>query len=156
HEYRVVPDVHHPLGMEVYSVDSVNSVDPTTGKTYEYAPFYSFRHGGTRDNTRSFWYSNRRPAPAENDPGTEGYLSLADLDFDAGVAEETALVVRGLCTNRNLPAVLRTAGEDLHFELVKAAPVRATRCLRPPTVPLRPPPRRGLYWRLISHLTSNH
>src|SRR5258708_37074956 len=29
-------------------------------------------------------------------------------------------------------------------------------CLRAPTIPMRPPNRRGGYWRLISHLTLNH
>jgi type VI secretion system protein ImpG len=32
HEYRVVPDVAYPDGMEVYSVDQVTSVDPSRGR----------------------------------------------------------------------------------------------------------------------------
>ena len=46
-EYRVVPDVAYPDGMEVYSVDQVTSVDPIAGETTEYLPFYSLRHGTT-------------------------------------------------------------------------------------------------------------
>ena len=32
HEYRIVPDVANPDGMEVYSVDQVTSVDPIAGR----------------------------------------------------------------------------------------------------------------------------
>ena len=69
-EYLIMPDVAYPLGMEVYSVESVASVDPTRGATTEYQPFYSFRHGGGRDDaagpsgTRS---GGRRPARATRD-----------------------------------------------------------------------------------------
>ena len=59
-EYRVVPDVAAPHGTEVYSIESVTSVDPAKGTT-EYQPFYSFRHGGDRRTRRTFWYAVRRP-----------------------------------------------------------------------------------------------
>ena len=36
HEYRVVPDVHHPQGMEIYSIEGVTSADPQA--TREYRP----------------------------------------------------------------------------------------------------------------------
>src|SRR5205823_5527113 len=45
YEYRIVPDVARPQSTEVYSVDSVISIDPGTAKVTEYEPFYSFRHG---------------------------------------------------------------------------------------------------------------
>jgi type VI secretion system protein ImpG len=49
YEYRIVPDVARPLSTEVYSVDTVTSVDPVTAKLTEYQPFYSYRHGVSRD-----------------------------------------------------------------------------------------------------------
>jgi type VI secretion system protein ImpG len=155
-EYRVVPDVAHPRGLEVYAVDSVTSVDPTTGTTTEYQPFYSFRHGGTRQTQRTFWYATRRQATGENDRGTDVYLSLVDLDFDPRVPAEKSLVVRTLCTNRDLPLLLQQAGEDLYLELETAAPLRRVRCLRAPSLPLRPPLQRRAQWRLLSHLSLNH
>jgi type VI secretion system protein ImpG len=41
------------------------------------------------------------------------------------------------------------------LELEDVALVRA-RCVRKPTAAVRPPHRRGLQWRLISHLSLNH
>lgn len=156
YEYRVVPDVTQPLGMEVYSIDSVTSTDPTTSTVREYQGFYSFRHGQSRETQRAFWYASRRASLQENDKGTEVYLHLVDLDFHPALPAEPVLIVRTTCTNRNLPATLQLAGESLYFELEAAAPLAAIVCLRTPTLPLRPPLRRGAYWRLLSHLNLNH
>lgn len=156
HEYRVVPEVAHPKGMEVYSIDAVTSTDPVSATTTEYQPFYSFRHGLDRENQKTFWYTSRRPSLSENDRGTEVYLHLVDLTFNPRVPAEAVLVVRSTCTNRELPAQLQRAGDELYFELEAAAPLSRIRCLRSPTAPLRPPVRRGAHWRLISHLCLNH
>ena len=156
YEYEVIPDRPHPRGMEVYSVDAVFSVDPATNKQTDYQPFYSFRHGSSAKAQRTFWYTSRVLSPRENDRGTDVYLSLVDLDFDPRLPAESTVIVRATCTNRNLPAKLQLAGEDLYLELEAAAPIHRVRCLRSPTVPLRPPLRRGAHWRLISHLALNH
>ena len=71
-EYRVVPDVGHQEGMEVYSVDAVTGTSPGSATTYE--PFYSFRHGGTWDHSQTFWYPSRRSSPIKEDRGREVYL----------------------------------------------------------------------------------
>jgi type VI secretion system protein ImpG len=155
-EYRVKPDVAHPRGLEVYAVDAVTSTDPVTGTTTDYQPFYSFRHGTNRDNQKAFWYASRRPSFRENDRGTEVYLNLVDLDFNPRLPAEAVLVVRTTCTNRDLPSQLQRPGPELRFELEAAAPLAGIRCLRSPTLPLRPPLRRGAHWRLVSHLCLNH
>jgi type VI secretion system protein ImpG len=156
HEYRVLPDVAQPLGMEVYSVEEVTSTDPNTGTTTEYSPFYSFRHGDSRDKKRAFWYGSRRQSLTENDRGTNVYLHLVDLDFNPQLPAESVLVIRTRCLNRDFPNLLARAGEKLYFELEAAAPVNRLVCLRSPTPTLRPPLRRGAHWRLVSHLLLNH
>jgi len=156
HEYRVIPDVASPHGLEVYSVDSVVGTDPVARVTSDYLPFYSFRHGTSRETRRAYWQSSRRPSTREDDRGTEVFLRLVDLDFHPRLPAESTLVIRTTCTNRDLPGRLHHAGEQLGFVLESAAPIGRIRCLRLPTAPLRPPGRRGLQWRLISHLSLNH
>lgn len=156
YEYKVVPEVARPLGYEVYSVDGVTSTDPVTGTETEYRPFHSFRHGMTPDNQRAFWHTSRRLPTREGDRGTDVYLNLVDLSFRPTLPAAATLVVRTTCTNRGLPVQLQRAGEELYFELEGAAPLQRIRCPRSPTVPLRPPTRRGAHWRLISHLCLNH
>jgi type VI secretion system protein ImpG len=156
YEYRIVPDVAHPLGTEIYSVESVSSTDSVTGKVTDYHPFYSFKHGKTRHNQQTFWFPARTLSSLENDRGTDMYLRLVDQGFNPAEMDETTLVVRTLCTNRNLPMQLQHAGDKLYFSLESAAPLAAVRCLRTPTAPLRPRLKRGAYWGLISHLSLNH
>ena len=156
YEYRVVPDVANQDGMEVYSIDQVTGVDPISGRTTDYQPFYSFRHGVQFEDQKSFWYAVRRPSLQPADRGTDVYLNLVDLGFDPRLPTESTLVVRTTCTNRELPMVLQKAGERLALELEAAAPLSQIRCLRSPSSPQRPPFRRGLYWRLVSHLSLNH
>jgi type VI secretion system protein ImpG len=155
-EYRIVPDVAAPLGLEVYSVDGVSSSDPIAGVTTEYQPFYSFRHGIAPDTQQTFWYAARRPSLHPGDRGTDVFLNLVDLAFQPSAPAEQTLVVRTTCTNRDLPVQLRQAGDRLYLELEAAAPLSRVHCVRIPTVPLRPPVRRGAQWRLISHLLLNH
>ena len=156
HEYLVLPDVASAQGMEVYSVDHVASTDPTNSKTTEYQPFYSFRHGQALADQQAFWYARRKLPTQEGDRGTNVYLNLVDLRFHPRLPADSTLVVRTTCTNRGLPVQLQRAGEDLFFELEAAAPLARIRCPRSPTMPLRPPLRRGAFWRLISHLCLNH
>src|SRR5262249_20192422 len=161
HEYRVVPDVTHPRGMEVYAVESVTSTDPIAGKETVFQPFYSFRHKESQDTRQTFWHTTRRPTPFKDergteDRGTEVYLHLVDLGFDPRLPAESTLIVRTMATNRDLPAQLQHAGNELAFDLEMAAPLAGIRCLRAPTPPLRPPVRRGAHWRLLSHLSPHH
>lgn len=156
HEYRIVPDVARPMSTEVYSVDSVMSIDPTTSTTTEYQPFYSFRHGVHRDTQHAFWYASRRSGPDEKDRGSDVFLTLVDLDFNPGQPGGDTLVVRTTCTNRNLPEQLQKLGDSLTLKLEAAAPLSAIRCLRAPSQSLRLPMRKRAYWRLLSHLSLNY
>jgi type VI secretion system protein ImpG len=156
HEYKIVPDVAHPLGMEVYSVDGVTAVNPGRDGTVDYYPFYSFQHGTSRDVRKTFWYATRRPSLLDGDRGTDVFLNLLDLGLDADAPAEATAVVRTTCTNRDLPAMLQGAGEALHLTLAATAPLAQVRCVRTPSLPIRPAPRHGRYWRLISHLALNY
>ncbi len=155
-EYLITPDVTRTQGMEVYSVDSVTNVDPVTGHVTDYQPFYSFRHGVTQENQQAFWYTTRKPSLQENDRGSEVYLNLVDLRFNPKLPAESTLIVRATCTNRELAGRLARLGDQIALTLETAAPLARIRCLRGPTVPLRPALRRGAHWRLLSHLSLNH
>jgi type VI secretion system protein ImpG len=156
HEYQLVPDVAHVRNLEIYSVESVTSTDAATLAVTEYQPFYSIRHGQDPEKQHAFWQASRRRSLGQGDRGDDVFLSLVDLDFNPRMPAETTLVVRTLCTNRNLPFELQMAGESLRFELEAAAPLAEIRAVRVPTASLRPPRRRRSHWRLLSHLTLNH
>lgn len=152
-EYRVIADQHHQLSTEIYSVDSVTSTPSYEGEVKQYSPFYSLRHG-QNERKQHFWSTHRRPSFRKNDSGTEVYLSLVDLDFQANSPEVDILDVRVTCTNRDAVRSLRFSEE--YGELQMESSNLQARCIRKPTPTLRLPMRRSLQWRLISHLSLNH
>ena len=156
HEYRVIPNIHQQLAMEVYSIDSVVSVGPYLEAARTFQPFYSFGHSNERDPASSFWYATRRPSQRKDDPGTEVYLSLVDLGFNPRVPGVETITAHTTCTNRDLPGRLPPGSKEGDFEVENAGPLSRVRCLRRPTPTFRPPLRRGAHWRLISHLSLNH
>jgi type VI secretion system protein ImpG len=155
-EYLVVPDVHRPMATEVYSIDSVTSTDPSVQQTRHFQPFYSYRHAYAQEQERIYWYSSRRPSQRKEDPGTEVYISLVDLAFNPDVPAVETLTMHVTCTNRDLPGKLPFGGREGDFEMEGSRGLFRVRCLRKPTNTLRPPLRRGVHWRLLSHLSLNH
>jgi type VI secretion system protein ImpG len=154
-EHKITPDVARPTGMEVYSVDSVTAADPD-GTDRAFRPFYDFRQGGGREADQPFWFTVRRPGTGEDDRGTDVYLRLVDRAFDPARPADSVLVVRTTCTNRDLPSKLPRLGDEVRFDPEFSAPGVTLRCPRNPTPSYRPPLRRGLQWRVVSHLTLNH
>jgi type VI secretion system protein ImpG len=141
---------------EIFSVDEVVSIDSQTRDTVGFEPFYSYRHASTRDKKQTFWLANRRPSPKRDDEGTDIYLSMVDLSMrplDPGV---DTLTVRTHCTNRDLPSRLPFGSETGDFTIEGASAIKKIVCLRRPTSPLRPPVGKGVFWRLISHLSLNY
>jgi len=162
HEYPIVPDRHHPDGYEVYSVEDVVHRNPTTGHQVQYDPFYSFRHR-SHEVGRAYWYARRRPSvrtvsrggEPHPDRGTEVDLCFVDLGFEPTTPAEDQVLVRVMCVNRDLPT---PPGEAQRSEVKfdTRGQYGMVHSVKPPTPTLRPPPRIGAYWRLLSHLSLNH
>lgn len=155
-EYPVVPDVRSHWAMEVYSVESVQSIDVETQVATDYQPFYAFKQSTPEDAHPAYWTTSRTPSIRENDPGTEVSLSLVDRNLDPATLAAEVLQVRTICSNRELPRDLRnTGGEDWGYQLEGQSPVRRIASVVHPTAPRRLP-LDELRWRLISHLSLNH
>ncbi len=153
-DYEAVPDTRRRAALEVFTVDQVTASD-TTGKSFEYLPFYGAHHGQEPERRR-FWQPVRRPARTKHG-GTEMFLRLVDLDFRPSTAEQQVLHVELTCLNRDLPNRLPFGGGQPHLRLYEgAAPTNKIICLTPPTPTVRPPLRERAVWRLISHLSLNH
>ncbi|HMO79253.1 MAG TPA: type VI secretion system baseplate subunit TssF [Pyrinomonadaceae bacterium] len=156
YEYQIIPDIHRQSATEIYSIDEVFTSDPRTGVVREFSPFYSLRHAYGEQMEKSFWYATRRQSQRPDDTGTEVFLSLVDSKFDPFAPAVEVLNVRATCTNRDLPARLPFGGKEGEFEVEGTALVSRVRCLTKPTETIRPPQRRALQWRLISHMNLNY
>ena len=156
YEYHVVPDVHRQMTTEIYSIDEVITTDPRTNTTREFSPFYSLKHAYGEQMEKAFWYASRRPSQREDDEGTEMFMSMVDMNFNPRVPAAEVISVKTTCTNRDLPARLPFGGREGDFEVEGTALLSRVHCLTKPTETVRPPQRRSLQWRLISHLNLNY
>jgi type VI secretion system protein ImpG len=155
-EYRLVPNVGQPLGHEVFSIQRVTAAGANGGDR-EYQPFFRFRHGADRHTATAFWYASRRASTAPDDRGTDVYMHFADTDFNPYTSpDDEAVVVRTLCTNRDLPTRIPRHADTVGMTAAFASPGATVKCVRNPTAPLRPPAPRGRHWHLVSHLNLNH
>jgi type VI secretion system protein ImpG len=155
-EYPIVPDVTRRRAMEIFEISDVLSINPQTGALTRFEPFYSFRHGAARQQSKAFWRASRRPSGQRDDEGTEVYLSLVDLSSKPVRPNEEALTVRTLSSNRDLPSRLPFGNEAGDFELESALPLKRIVALIKPTDTLRPPMGKDTLWRLVSQLSLNY
>jgi len=158
--YPVVVDGRRPGAFEVYSIDSVIRVEKTsTQETHqEVPPFYSIHHFSGEGNQPFYWYASREKAVREHDKGTDVELALVDLEFNPFRPNAEVLSLDLTCTNRDVPEAIPfggTSGANDGFTVSNHAVVKHAGLLRKPTLSLRPPSKRGLQWRLISHLSLN-
>lgn len=154
HEYRVVPDTHQRDATEVYAIQRVESARGEQQRRWR--PFFDLSRRSSQGEGDAFWHVTRRQSETAGDQGTDVYLQLVDQDFDPWSPDAEVVTVRALCTNRDLPGQIRHNIDRVTWHVEAAVPVRSIRCLRHPTVPLRPPTRRHAHWSLISHLSLGH
>jgi type VI secretion system protein ImpG len=155
HEYRIVPDQHRPRATEVYSVDRVTSTAAYGEKAEVYQPLYSINHAKAGGPGGRFWFARRRRSLRQDDPGTDVYLTLVDLELQPALPPVEMLTIRCTCTNRDLVESVPWSSNWGEVSAEAQALMRA-RFVRKPTSSVRAPSSRGLHWRLISHLTLNH
>ncbi|UXY14565.1 type VI secretion system baseplate subunit TssF [Chitiniphilus purpureus] len=160
--YPVWIDSRKQLAFEVIQIKRVVRVEKTGNdeQSEEVLPFYAIRHGGAEDAPRFYWHASREMATRQDDKGTDVELHLVDLAFNPVRPAAEVLSLEILCSNRDLPEQIPFGGSQggLHtdFMLPGHSVVKRVRLLRKPTGSLRPPQRRGLQWRLISHLSLNY
>ncbi len=154
-EYSVIPNVRRRNAYEVFSIDDVRTASPDRREVVQYEPFYSSHHGRA-GKSQTFWNASRRPSSQHDDSGSEMFISLVDTSGNAARSGNETLTVRCTCTNRDLPSRLPFGNEQGDFDLEGGSAVKRIISLRKPTDTLRPALRKGIQWRLISHLSLNY
>lgn len=155
-EYPIVPDLRRINALEVFSIEDVYTSSTEHSDVVHYEPFYSSHHGRAGQKDQTYWHAARRPSQRQHDGGTEVYLSLIDSSGQASKRSGDTLTAKCICTNRDLPARLPFGNENGDFDLEGGSVIKRIVALRKPTPTVRPPVRRGLHWRLISHLSLNY
>jgi len=160
--YPVWAKHNKPNAFEVVKIRSVSRVEKTGNdeRSDEVPPFYSICHGGDASGSRFYWHASRNASTRRDDKGTDVELHIVDLDFEPVRPAAEVLSLELLCSNRDVPEQIPFGGGEkgshTDFTLAGHSVVKRVRLLRKPTSSLRPPRRRGLQWRLVSHLSLNY
>ena len=89
-------------------------------------------------------------------PGSEVYLSLVEPSAPPFGRDLQYLSVRALCSNRDVPLVLKAQFSDAQYLLVDSLPVTRIDCVAGPSVPLASPVDGFEPWSGLSHLFVNY
>jgi type VI secretion system protein ImpG len=142
----------NPHHMEVYAIHSVVGVRGQGRKRVPYTAFFDFEHAALPPDQQAYYTVRRALSPI--DQMLDTYLScLAPVD-EASASEPETLSVELTCTNRLLPAELRTG--EIAARTPNSPTVASFRNITGVTVPVSPPTGSELYWRLIAHLALNY
>lgn len=159
--YPVRADRRKPDAYEVVQIRRVRRVERGGGNecSEEVPGFYTGDHRAGRV-ARFHWHASREGSVRKDDKGTDLALHLVDLAFEPVRPAAEVLSLELLCSNRDLPEKIPFGGSQSAAHTDFSAPghplVKRVRLLRKPSPSLRPPTRRGLQWRLISHLSLNY
>lgn len=159
--YPVRADRRKPYAYEVVQIRRVRRVERGgDNECSEEVPAFYTGGRSTGRTARFHWHASRERSARRDDKGTDVALHLVDLDFEPVRPAAEVLSVDLLCSNRDLPEQIPFGGSQsaphTDFTLPGHPVVKRVRLLRKPSPSLRPPTRRGLQWRLISHLSLNY
>lgn len=155
-EYRVHAIEQYGEHVDVYSVDTVQGFEASSGRRFEYAPFASFRHRGgmlRHEMPERYFHTRVRRGPSGRFD-TWVVLGGHAWEQQATLPKETlSLSVTG--TNGMLPRKgLREAGiTRMRSGFTNIGSVRN---LSAPTLPVYPPTGDRFHWRVLSHLAPNY
>jgi type VI secretion system protein ImpG len=166
YEHHVVIDRVRPLDLELHSIIDVKGEDAESRGTILFQPLYSITNQA-RSQDQGAYYTARREkrllsarqrqkGPRTGYVGSEVFLSLVDRASLSHSTNMRQLQVRCLCSNRDLPLLLRTRGGETDFTLEIGAPVSSVRCITGPTRPHASAAEGDVAWKLISHLALNY
>jgi len=88
--------------------------------------------------------------------GTEVYLSVVDADEAPYSEDLRQLGVKALCTNRDLPVLMRLGDTKGDLTLAQTAPVKSIRVVKGPSRPTSALREANIAWKLINQLSLNH
>ena len=103
HEYRLVADESQPELSEVHTISQVKSIG-FDGRSKEVEPWL----GGHKEQlTRLYYVSRLHPLVKPGKAGCDTMISLFDSEFKTSDQIDQTLMIKGWCSNRQLPEWFR-------------------------------------------------
>lgn len=127
--YSLIPDARRDRSMEVYQIDTVYSLDPSTGKEELIPPYFTFQ-SAENSSPGLRWWRRTQPTKHKNVIGVDTEIAIIDTAQPSLLAADYVCYAKTLCTNRFLAEDL-PPNTTLHIE--GAAPVEQIICMQKPT-----------------------
>ncbi|SEK03367.1 type VI secretion system protein ImpG [Cribrihabitans marinus] len=165
-EHHLVPSRTAGLDYEVFSIESVRGIRGDVEGDIEFRPFYSDTDLTAAGDIHPAYYTIGRRMRTRTEKerlrgvrtsylGSEVFLSLVDRAQAPYPGDLEQLAVVAMCSNRDLPMLLATGGDNL-FRLPEGGPVKRVRLAVTPTRPHANLAQGDSAWKLISHLSLNY
>jgi type VI secretion system protein ImpG len=153
HHYTVRGDLQHPEYFQVYSVDSVESVQVGTNKRTIYSPLYTShsRRASYVEEEENYFSLERRTASWG---GWETFISFVDSKSRVDVAEEEIVSLSLTCTNGRLPSKLLP--EQIRYPVSYVNESLVASNITHPTAYILPDIEKISLWRWLSHAALNY
>lgn len=150
HRYTVRGDIKNPEFFQVYSIDSVQSIEVSTGKRKLYEPLFSARHNKSVDDSAYFTIEREKSSWG----GLENYISFKDAAAKAIFPTEEVISLTLTCTNGKLPSQLlpnqiNNGVSSIPGTLHPTNISHPTQCIFPDT-------EQNSLWRWLSHASLNY
>ncbi|WP_372571946.1 type VI secretion system baseplate subunit TssF [Ruegeria jejuensis] len=165
-EHHIVPSRTAGLDYEIFSIEKVRGIRSDEEGDIAFRPFYSDTDLTSAGDNHQAYYTIGRRMRQRNEKerlrgvrtsylGSELFLTLVDRAQAPYSSALNQLAVEALCSNRDLPLLLSTGGDNVFF-LAESGPVKAIRTPVPPTRPHSKLAQGDAAWKLISHLSLNY
>ncbi|AOM42826.1 type VI secretion system baseplate subunit TssF [Xenorhabdus hominickii] len=162
-EYHLVVDNIRPLDYEIFSVQRLHGIDTQHKEERIFRPFWSTNSNdqgnygayfSLRRDTRILSEQAHHYGTRTGYIGTETFVSIVDEHQSPWPNELKYLSADVLCTNRDLPAILRQQDID-SFSMLDSIPISKIDFLKMPTIPHPALAEGSVSWELISQLNLN-
>lgn len=163
-KYSLMPSGNNDRVYDIFSVERVESsmsqdsdqmVDTAFNKGKRtYFPFESFQHEIERENQRDELYYNVSIKPSMLEAESLHSISFTRSDESEWVDKEETISVSMLCTNADLPSMLKVG--DISAETEDTPPFVSFTNITEPTKNYPPILDSQLHWSLISNLALNY
>ncbi|HGJ5856375.1 type VI secretion system baseplate subunit TssF [Arsenophonus nasoniae] len=158
-EYLIQPDARRPLSMEVYNIRSVEvfqrSKEKEHNSSIKVKALFGIEHHEERGIPSLYWQTTQRASMLPNDQGINTFIGFADLRGKRHIPTVDVVMLKIMCTNRDLPQKLSNGNSEGDFDAEFALPgVKVIGLIRP-RPPLRPQLDAAQNWRMVAQLNLN-
>jgi len=157
-EYLVRTRGPRELTPEVFSVNEVEAVTPSSPRRVSFKPFFSYRHRQSDEDPGMYWHERRHPRTwQKGSSATDVSLAFVDQEGTTIYPDFPSVAAQLTCFNGSLPSRLAIGREEGDLDLEGGgAPIKNIVALMHPTEPIQPPLDGTLHWRLVSQLSLNY